>query len=966
MKNLLLSIMALLAFTSIFAQSPSGFNYQAVVRDGDGEVLKNQPVGIRMTLFQGSASGTMAYQESFIETTNDFGLINLVIGEGNNVSGDLSLVDWSDGPYFLETAIDLNAGSNYTVLGTNQLLSVPYAMYSASSASDGQDGTDGQDGASAYEVWLSQGNTGSEADFLVTLNGQDGEDGASAYQIWLDEGNSGSMADFIASLKGEPGQDGQDGEGLTPQIQAEIDANTAKVGITPEQSAAIETNSAKVGITEGQAVAINTNTEKVGITEEQAIAIETNSEKVGITEGQAVAIEANSEKVGITEEQATAIDENTEKVGITEEQAVAIEANSDKVGITEEQAVAIEANTEKVGITEEQATAIEANSEKVGITTEQSDAINANTAKVGITEEQAAAIETNSADPDTDETNEIQDLEVISNTLRITGNEAATQISLGGQHYVGDIKHSFTMEDHGGWYRLDGDPLSGLPETAQAAANSLGIFGSLPDARDRFLKGNADGQANATTGGSLNLTQSNLPNFSMTGTAEAGGNHNHGGVTLDYTPEDEYGQGAHQHSFNDLYKPTSSVSVNTGVVGGATTNVQNDNSNTTTSNATTVGTGVHWHAIANSGTHTHTANVSGGGTSADYYQPFLSANVFIYLGETSLNDLIALGQDNQEIMYSGISPATMVNEGLLTLENLVDPTNPTVVQYNYTNSNNMGASEPVTLQVLVDQGFDLGTLYSIYDYDLLSETGVTTLTLFNAGITIAEMANDTDKVGIDLSEFASDMVPIADLYASGLYSLSDLDLYFNAASMLTIATVAELLNEDGTGTDITVQELYSGGASASDFYGVNYQKGLIFYTESNGLTYVAQATDQSSGIIWAADGGGVSTNENLGSGSANTDNMIAYDAGSNAASVCRDLGPEWFLPSIDELSEMYSNLHLNNLGSFNTDKDYWSSHDQGSNSRAGSFSMVSGSGGQTERVTLLYVRAIKSFISAPE
>lgn len=80
---------------------------------------------------------------------------------------------------------------------------------------NGKDGIDGQDGLSAYEIWLAQGHTGTESDFISSLKGKagtDGQNGLSAYETWLSLGNIGSEADFIASLKGRDGTDGKDGE----------------------------------------------------------------------------------------------------------------------------------------------------------------------------------------------------------------------------------------------------------------------------------------------------------------------------------------------------------------------------------------------------------------------------------------------------------------------------------------------------------------------------------------------------------------------------------------------------------------------------------------------------------------------------------------------------------------------------------------------------------------------------------
>lgn len=96
-----------------------------------------------------------------------------------------------------------------------------------SGGGSGEPGPPGPPGLSAYEVWLEQGNTGSEADFLASLqgapgtpgnhgqpgnDGTPGQDGDSAYEIWLSIGNVGDEADFIASLKGEPGEKGDKGD----------------------------------------------------------------------------------------------------------------------------------------------------------------------------------------------------------------------------------------------------------------------------------------------------------------------------------------------------------------------------------------------------------------------------------------------------------------------------------------------------------------------------------------------------------------------------------------------------------------------------------------------------------------------------------------------------------------------------------------------------------------------------------
>ena len=131
MKKILLSFVAVATIAlSSFGQAPEGFKYQAVVRDAGNTILNNQAVGMQMTIQQGSIGGTVVYQETFAPTTNAYGLVNLEIGSGSIVSGDFSTIDWSNGPYFIQTAIDVTGGSSYAVLGTSQLMSVPYALHS--------------------------------------------------------------------------------------------------------------------------------------------------------------------------------------------------------------------------------------------------------------------------------------------------------------------------------------------------------------------------------------------------------------------------------------------------------------------------------------------------------------------------------------------------------------------------------------------------------------------------------------------------------------------------------------------------------------------------------------------------------------------------------------------------------------------------------------------------------------------
>jgi uncharacterized protein (TIGR02145 family) len=103
-------------------------SYQAVIRDASNELVASQSVGMQISILQGSASGTVVYTETQTPTTNANGLVSIAIGEGST-NDDFSSIDWANGPYFVKTETDPNGGSDYSITGTSQLLSVPYAMH---------------------------------------------------------------------------------------------------------------------------------------------------------------------------------------------------------------------------------------------------------------------------------------------------------------------------------------------------------------------------------------------------------------------------------------------------------------------------------------------------------------------------------------------------------------------------------------------------------------------------------------------------------------------------------------------------------------------------------------------------------------------------------------------------------------------------------------------------------------------
>ena len=154
MRRLLLILYFCFGFLITNAQFPQKMSYQAVVRNASNALVINAPVGMQISILQGSVSGTPVYVETQNPTTNDNGLVSLEIGNGTIVSGAFATIDWATGPYFIKTETDPLGGNNYAIVGTSQLLSVPYAMYAETSGSSlpgpqgpaGPQGMPGNDG----------------------------------------------------------------------------------------------------------------------------------------------------------------------------------------------------------------------------------------------------------------------------------------------------------------------------------------------------------------------------------------------------------------------------------------------------------------------------------------------------------------------------------------------------------------------------------------------------------------------------------------------------------------------------------------------------------------------------------------------------------------------------------------------------------------------------------------------------
>ena len=263
MKKLNLLLMLLLVSAFSFAQSLSGMSYQAVLRDSGGALLVSQSVGMQISILSQSSQGTAVYREKQNPVTNVNGLVSLVIG-GGSTTDDFADIDWSLGRHFIKIETDPLGGSNYSITGTSQLMSVPYALQSKKA---------------------DNGLTTQQAADITTNNvkiSYPGDQDISGIAI-----NTSS----ITTLKSEQ----------TIQIES-IALNTAKTGIVAKQASDIATNNVKISYPGDQdisRIAINTSSITTLKSEQtiQSESIALNTAKTSIVAKQASDIITNNEKI---------------------------------------------------------------------------------------------------------------------------------------------------------------------------------------------------------------------------------------------------------------------------------------------------------------------------------------------------------------------------------------------------------------------------------------------------------------------------------------------------------------------------------------------------------------------------------------------------------------------------------------------------------------------------------------------
>nr|MBP6695604.1 hypothetical protein [Saprospiraceae bacterium] len=172
---------------AVSGQSPTKFRYQAVARDINNQPYANTPLRVKFSILEGSANGLVRYSEETTVTTSELGVFDAVIGGGTVLSGSMNQVRWDSYEQYIRVEINKSmTGGNYIVMGTLQLLSVPYAMFANSSGGGGDDSQ--QLSLSGNELSISNGNSVNLPENTQYLN-------VSGNELSITDGNTITLPD---------------------------------------------------------------------------------------------------------------------------------------------------------------------------------------------------------------------------------------------------------------------------------------------------------------------------------------------------------------------------------------------------------------------------------------------------------------------------------------------------------------------------------------------------------------------------------------------------------------------------------------------------------------------------------------------------------------------------------------------------------------------------------------------------
>ncbi len=217
-KSTFLFLVSTLLISGVLAQSPLMFNYQAVLRDASGEPLASEEVVVDLAIMQGSVEGEEVFSETHTVSTNEFGLINLQVGSEATLEG----IDWSADDFFIQVSVD------GTIMGSSQLLSVPFALHSATSGDAFSGDYEDLENTPVLDdfIWMEEPETG---DMLFY-------DGESWTAIPIgEEGQVLTLQDGTPQWEEPPADDNGDDNGNGEDTVTDIDGNVYQTAVIGNQ-----------------------------------------------------------------------------------------------------------------------------------------------------------------------------------------------------------------------------------------------------------------------------------------------------------------------------------------------------------------------------------------------------------------------------------------------------------------------------------------------------------------------------------------------------------------------------------------------------------------------------------------------------------------------------------------------------------------------------------------------------------
>jgi uncharacterized protein (TIGR02145 family) len=193
MKHYLLSLVTFFFAIIALAQAPNKMSFQTVVRNNLGKLVVNKSIGVRLSILKTTPTGTAVYVETHTKMSNVNGLLTLEVGTGTVTTGTFATIDWSKGPYFLKTEMDVNGGTSYSITSVTEFVSVPYALNSKN-ADNANSGKTVAKGVNVGDMNYWNGTTwtplnkGTQGQFLIFCDGK---------PTWA---NNGVCPDTIATL----------------------------------------------------------------------------------------------------------------------------------------------------------------------------------------------------------------------------------------------------------------------------------------------------------------------------------------------------------------------------------------------------------------------------------------------------------------------------------------------------------------------------------------------------------------------------------------------------------------------------------------------------------------------------------------------------------------------------------------------------------------------------------------------